>query len=77
MPEFHSAFHNLRDLKLNEVPKDQPRLKQHEPPGMYAKHTDRLIYVSEIKQTRSENMSKNWETDHHNTVWKMKAVIDG
>lgn len=59
MPEFHSAFHNLRDLKLNEVPKGQPRLKQHEPPGMYAKHTDRLIYVSEIKQTRSENMSKN------------------
>ena len=77
MPEFHTAFHNLRDLKLNEVPKDQPRLKQHEPLGMYAKHSDRLIYVNEIEQTRSENMLKNWETDHHNTVWKMKVITDG
>lgn len=68
MPEFHSAFHSLSDLKLNEVPKDQPLLEQHEPPAMYTKHTEHFIYVNEIKQTRSENMLKNWETDHCNTV---------
>lgn len=59
MPEFHSTSHNLRDPKLNEVPKGQPLLEQHEPPGMYRNHTDHLIYVNEIKQTRSENTLKN------------------